>query len=298
MDTPVLSAKGRWGDLELYEDKVTIRHRGINAFLLGAEKSILLAQVTSIQYKEPGRFSLGHIKFLSMSGDNSGNSIDFTTEEQQEFGKIRQVAEPKVIELSKQRERDINQREADLEEYMTSLKEGRTSIKIITKGFSSQVILKENEELQVVVPNIRLLEARIVTTSTGGYGGPSFRVAKGVYFRVGAFGSQSESHEELRGVDQGVLTLTNKRLLFAGAKRTSEYSLARIISIEPYKDGIAVRATGHSRVQYFIGIHPEQLSTQFSIDGRDYSEPFSGLVLKYIIEGLVKREERCKGIAE
>jgi hypothetical protein len=291
MDIPILEAKGRNGDIELHEDKVTIRRSGVIAAVLGGDKDIPLSQVTSIQYKKPGMFTNGHIQFLGVSGNNAQNTIIFTTKEQPGFEKIKQVIEQKVTEFNKQREADMKQREVDMEEYMTSLKEGKTSIKFIMESGSSQVILKENEELQMVLPKIRLWESRTVTTSTGGYGGPSFRVAKGVYFRVGAFGAQSQSHEELKEVDQGLLTLTNKRLLFTGAKRTSEYNLAKIISIEPYKDGIAVRTSGRSKVQYFIGIDPRPISTEVTINGRKYSEPFSGLMLKYMIEGLIKRQE-------
>jgi len=284
MDIPILEAKGRNGDLELYEDKVTIRRSGVTAFVLGGDKDILLSQVTSIQYKKPGIFTNGHIQFLGVNGNDAQNTIIFTAKEQPAFEKIKQAIEQKITGFNKQRE-------ADMEEYMTSLKEGKTSIKFRIEGGSSQVILKENEELQMVLPNISLWEPRKVTTTTGGYGGPSFRVAKGVYFRVGAFGAQSQSHDELKELDRGRLTLTNKRLLFTGAKRTDEYNLAKIISIEPYSDGIAVRTSGRSKVQYFIGIDPKQISTTVTINERNYSEPFSGLMLKYTVEGLIKRQE-------
>lgn len=185
---------------------------------------------------------------------------------------------------------DDKQHEADMEQYMTDLKEGKVSIKFRIEGGSSSVILKEKEELQMVLPNVALWEPRKVTTTVGGYGGPSFRIAKGVYWRVGAFGAQSQSHEELKELDRGKLTLTNKRLIFAGTKRSNEINLAKIISIEPYSDGIAVRATGKSKIQYFVGVDPKRISTTVTINERSYPEPFTGLMLKYMIEGLVKRQ--------
>lgn len=187
---------------------------------------------------------------------------------------------------------DAKQREADMEQWMTSLKEGEVSIKIA--GASSPVILKQKEELQMVLPNISLWEPRKVTRTVGGYGGPSFRIAKGVYWRVGAFGAQSQSHEELKELDQGILTLTNKRLIFSGTKRTNDINVTKIIAIEPYSDGIAVSASGKSKTQYFVGIDPKQISTTITINERSYSEPFSGLMLQYMIEGLVKRQEGSK----
>jgi hypothetical protein len=84
---------------------------------------------------------------------------------------------------------DDKQRETDMEQYMTDLKDGRISIRLKIEGGSSSVILKDKEELQIMLPNIALWEPRSVRTTSGGYGGTSFRVAKGIYFRVGAFGA-------------------------------------------------------------------------------------------------------------
>ncbi len=130
-----------------------------------------------------------------------------------------------------------------------------------------------------------MLEPRAVRT--GGYVGPSFRVAKGVYLRVGGF--QSESHDELRNIDQGTLTLTNKRLVFSGNKRMVNIDLRKIVSIEPYSDGIGLKREGKEKIQYFTGINQAELT--ITVDDRVYKEPFSGLILNYLIEGLTKQME-------
>lgn len=184
---------------------------------------------------------------------------------------------------------DDRQHEADMEQLMTTLKEGEISIKMIYDN--SPVLLKRKEELQVVLPNMALWEPRSVRQSVGGYGGPSFRIAKGVYWRLGAFKAQSESHEELRTIDQGRFTLTNKRLIFSGVKRTVDINLNKVVSIEPYSDGIAVRTSGRQKTQYFVGIDPEQITATITVNDRMYQEPFDGLMLKYLIEGLVKQQE-------
>ena len=198
-------------------------------------------------------------------------------------------AKQRQAEMTAVRERE----QADRKQFVTSLREGKVSIKLQIEGGSSSVILRENEELRMVLPNMALLEARRITTTTGGYGGPSVRVAKGVYLRGGAFGSESQSHDKLKEIDKGRLTLTNKRLIFTGAKRTSEIGLAKIISIETYSDGIAVEASGRSKTQCFVGLGPNRIPTNFTINERSYSEPFTGLTLKYMIEGLVKQQEEA-----
>jgi len=181
---------------------------------------------------------------------------------------------------------DAKQKEADMEYWMTQLKEGNIPILM---GGEAPILLKKKEELIFGLPNIFLWEPRAVRRTTGGYGGPSFRVAKGVYFRVGGFRAKSESDEELRTIDQGSLTLTNKRLVFSGAKRTINIDLRKIVSVEPYSDGIAIRREGKEKTQYFTGIDQAELT--INVGERVYKEPFSGLILMYLIEGLTKKIE-------
>jgi len=177
---------------------------------------------------------------------------------------------------------DARQREVDLEYWLTRLKEGKSKLQM---AIDSPIILKKGEELQLVLHNVSLLEPRSIRT--GGYGGPSIRVAKGVYFRVGGF--QAESHEELRNIDQGTLTLTNKRLVFTGSKRTINIDLGKIISIEPYSDAIAIRRSGKQKTEYFTGL--DRIRISITVNNRKYEEQFSGLILKYQIEGLIKQME-------
>lgn len=175
------------------------------------------------------------------------------------------------------------QREIDMGCWMTQLKEGNVPVRII--GVKAPIILKKNEKLQLVLPEISLLEPRAVRTSV--YGGPGFRVAKGVYFRVGR--TRSESHEELKHIDQGVLSLTNKRFVFSGTKRNVSVDLRKIVSMEPYSDGIALRVEGRQKTQYFTGIDRAELT--ITVDNRTYEERLSGLILMYLIEGLIKHIE-------
>jgi hypothetical protein len=177
---------------------------------------------------------------------------------------------------------DVKQKEADIEYWMTQLKEGNIPIRF---GGQSPIILKKKEELIFALPNISLLEPRAVRT--GGYGGPSVRLAKGLYFRVGGF--KAESHEEVRNIDQGTLTLTNKRLVFSGTKRTININLDKVISVEPYSDGIALRRSGKEKTQYFTNINQSKLT--ITVSSRVYEESFSGLILMYLIEGLTRQME-------
>ncbi|EHQ36280.1 hypothetical protein Metlim_2219 [Methanoplanus limicola DSM 2279] len=179
---------------------------------------------------------------------------------------------------------DEKQRTVDLEHYYSELSLGN-----IDPGKSPDcpVILKINEEHIVTFPGITLKEPRAVRKTTGGYAGPRFRVAKGVSFSLGAFGASSESHDEIRDIDRGLFTITTKRLIFSGNKKTTAISLSKIISINPYSDGIGVNRENREKMQYFVGI-PE-VEVDINVDGRVYRENFSGLMLMSIIEGLINR---------
>lgn len=177
---------------------------------------------------------------------------------------------------------DDKQKEADMELWMTRLKNG--NIRINIEG-NSPIILKKNEELQLTLSNVSFMEPRSIRT--GGYKGTSIKVAKGLYFRVG--GVQSESHEELRNIDKGSLTITNKRIVFSGSKKTINIDLKKIITVEPYSDGIALRLENKEKTQYFTWVNKPELT--IGVNNRIYKEPLTGLVLMYLIEGLTKQAE-------
>jgi len=62
----------------------------------------------------------------------------------------------------------------------------------------------------------------------------------------------SESHGELREIDNGELILTNQRLVFKGYKRTIEYKLPKIITVEKYQNAVNIGATNRSKSQFYL----------------------------------------------
>ena len=172
----------------------------------------------------------------------------------------------------------------DLINFVNALNQGTLNL---TPVSDPPVILKKNEEACVVFSGITLMEPRAVRQTRGGYAGPTIRVAKGVSFRMGSVAARSESHEELRNIDQGTLVLTNKRLIFIGSKRTTNIDLGKIISITAYKDGIASQRENKQKTEYFTGIDHHTLN--FTINGRSHTVPFTGLIMKAAIEGKIRQ---------
>jgi hypothetical protein len=81
------------------------------------------------------------------------------------------------------------------------------------------------------------------------YGGPvmSVRICKGVRYRVGSVRVQRITRDELTPIDQGRLYVTNKRIIFDGAKKNTAIRYSSLIAFEPFGDGVVLeKATGKS----------------------------------------------------
>lgn len=180
---------------------------------------------------------------------------------------------------------DAKQRVADIEEWLERLSEG--TLKVSFKGIDTPVILKPGEELLFALPNVMLKEPRAVRKSSGGYAGPSFRIAKGVSFRMGRFGSTSESHQEIRDIDRGILTVTGERFIFSGNMKTINIDLRKIVQVDPFTDGLALHKEGREKTQYFLW--NENIGRmQLTGGDRKYTEPITGLIVKCVMDGAIR----------
>lgn len=113
----------------------------------------------------------------------------------------------------------------------------------------------ENEELSIVNTSISLqkgevcyyqnscrwLEHRKVTkgVSYSGVSG-SFKIAKGIRYRVGYVKPKRVTVDTLSEIDKGNLFLTNKRIIFMGANKNSNIKYSSVLSIVPYSDGVGI----------------------------------------------------------
>lgn len=209
---------------------------------------------------------------------------------------------------------DSEQREAETNLLMEKINSGELKVKVIRADIP--VILQKNEDALCVLPNICLCEFRVVRVSGGGYGGTNFRVTKGISLRFGKFSSRSESHPEMRKIDEGTLVITNKRFVYSGALKTVQIDLRKIVQIDPFDDGIGLHKENREKTQYFSWTDLDALmgaistrsegrarnelkrinelgldkNEEIEIDdqGKKDSVPLTGFVLKSIIEGAIK----------
>jgi hypothetical protein len=118
---------------------------------------------------------------------------------------------------------------------------------------SLPVNLQKGEEIVWAFNRVEYLEDRVRRQYVGSSSGVSIRVMKGVYYRVGAFKGQPIDRTERVHVDTGIVATTNKHIYFVGPKKSLRVPYAKIVSFQPFADGIGVvRDAASAKPQIFL----------------------------------------------
>ena len=116
---------------------------------------------------------------------------------------------------------------------VAALPEGKPLPIVQSKG----AIIAPGETCHYSRPATFVKTKNVVVSHSGSHSGVSIRVMKGMSYRSG----QSQS-KAIRGNVQektsGVLTVTNKRIIFSASKGAFDKPISSLSSITPYKDGI------------------------------------------------------------
>lgn len=102
MEEALAKAKGINGQLELYQDTLAIERKGFAAKGKGGYREIPLRQIASIEFKDAGRLTAGHIQFVlggqeAVSGhrqvSNDPNTVMFN------YGKRKPIGTSKPLSV-------------------------------------------------------------------------------------------------------------------------------------------------------------------------------------------------------
>lgn len=130
--------------------------------------------------------------------------------------------------------------------------EGKLPERITVQGRIPFNFVK-NERLVWLFQDVKYFEQKIRRHYEGGSTGVSFRVAKGVYLRSSAFRGHPVETAETVHVDTGLLGLTDKHIYFAGPAKSFRVPYKKIVSFEPYSDGIGLqRDAASAKPQTFV----------------------------------------------
>lgn len=93
-------------------------------------------------------------------------------------------------------------------------------------------------------------------TRTGrvGYsGGPSFRIAKGVYWHASSYTSTPVRESYTSVDDKGRLIVTNQRVIFVGSMNSYAWPLSKILSIQRFTDGVQINPVNKKAIVFTTG---------------------------------------------
>ena len=111
---------------------------------------------------------------------------------------------------------------------------------------------------------------RTASRYVGGSSGFSIPIMAGIRYRVGSFKGQVVPGEEMQmDKDQGMVKITNQRLIFDGLVRNNTWTFKTILAIEPYENGIRVEKEKGKSPVFQTLVSEEKLTI---ILGRIFSE--------------------------
>lgn len=112
--------------------------------------------------------------------------------------------------------------------------------------------LQNGEKIVWGFQPVEYSEQRNRTQYVGGSAGVSVRVARGVYFRTGGFKGSPIVTTQTVHVDTGILLVTDRHLYFAGPAKSLRIPHGKIISYQPFSDGIGLcRDAANAKPQLF-----------------------------------------------
>ena len=101
--------------------------------------------------------------------------------------------------------------------------------------------LQKTEKVIWVFQNVDYYEEKTRTHYVGSSQGVGIRIAKGLYYRTGAFKGERVQTSETIHADTGLMGVTNKHIYFHGPSKRFRIAYNKIVSFEPFSDGIGIQ---------------------------------------------------------
>lgn len=122
---------------------------------------------------------------------------------------------------------------------------------------SVPVLMTKKESLLWIYQNVCGYEEKTGRRMQGGSRGVNIRLCKGVYYRVGNSRGHSVEYQYSASMGMGVVIITTRAIYFVSESCTMKILIPKIISMEPYSDGIKLYRDGvRSHPVTFVGLDP------------------------------------------
>lgn len=135
---------------------------------------------------------------------------------------------------------------------LRSLMQGQLPARVSVAG-GVPVNLQKGESVIWAFRNVEMLEDKVQKEYVGKSQGMSFRIMKGVYYRVGGFKGRPVETTHRMKVDSGMLVVTERNIYFAGPVKSVRIPFEKIIAFHPYDDGVGVmRDSANAKALVFV----------------------------------------------
>lgn len=225
-------------DQHILEDE---RYRAALAKLRGGDDSSeTLAELRGLA--DPRHRSEAHSALLAFSDQLLADDLLSTTEEArwQEVGDVLGVAQA-----------DLNRPEfKGLLAHLTIARINDGRLPEVPAG-QARLMAKRGEIVHLET-GAALMKEVIDREFRGGSRGVSVPIAKGVRFRTGSFRGKSVvvgSH--LEAADTGIISVSSKRVVFMGTRKTIDTPYVKLASLEAFSDGIRIHASNRQGAPLF-----------------------------------------------
>ncbi len=132
--------------------------------------------------------------------------------------------------------------------FIAMVNDGRLPI---GEDIDPPIVLKKGELLHLIEP-ATLLKEVVHREFRSGSRGVSFRVMKGVSYRVGASrGKMVEVGRSLADADEGQLSVTSTRIVFTGLRKTSEMQYTKLLDLNVFNDAIQIHVSNRQTPSTF-----------------------------------------------
>jgi len=117
--------------------------------------------------------------------------------------------------------------------------------------------LKRGERALAVLP-VRLARQQTRTQFVGGSHGVSFPIGHtGIRYRVGSYHGHPIQTQVMNTLDTGTLEITDQRIAFIGALKSTSVALEKILHVECYSDALALFREGRENPDFFLTDQPK-----------------------------------------
>lgn len=112
-----------------------------------------------------------------------------------------------------------------------------------------------DEEILWVFNSVTSYQEVTKTINVGASQGLSVRIARGIYYRVGAFRGEPISTSSLKPLYYGDMIITNKNVYFYSTQKSVKYPYDKILAYVPFEDAIGIQQTrANSKTIYYKGV--------------------------------------------